>query len=411
VAGRVSAGKTAMRIAIFDYQITKQNPIGGCHRRMLKALAHEHEFTVFSVAFDNPCPERIGWVRVPVPHRPLALLFIAYHVVAPLIYWWYRFKTRTHFDCVQRVESNFGLGAITYSHFCHTSFLKHHWRETNASGLRGWLRWLDHRLHAWLERPVLRSSAQILVPSKGLAVELQREFPEISAKVQVLPNAVDVDRLVRPAWFNRDEFRAKLGFKSSDVVLCFAALGHFERKGLPLLLEAQSKMNDQRTQLLIVGGTGDLIESYRCRVREMGLSDRVKFAGMQADVRPYFWASDAFAFASTYETFSLVAFEAAAASLPLITPLLHGIDEIAIDGETGYLVSRRVDDLILAFERFVKLKVEERTAMGERARSEAKKYSEERFIGNWRQFYSSLTPDATKNVITESEQLLQTPIS
>src|ERR1700712_2187568 len=135
-----------MRIAVFDYQVIRSNPIGGCHLRMLRALAQEHDFTVFSVAFENPCPEKITWVRVPVPLRPLALLFIAYHLMAPVVYWLYRLRTGVRFDLVQMVESNLSFGTISYTHFCHTSFLKNQWKETQASGLRGALRWLDHRL-------------------------------------------------------------------------------------------------------------------------------------------------------------------------------------------------------------------------------------------------------------------------
>ena len=110
---------------------------------------------------------------------------------------------------------------------------------------------------------------------------------------------------------------------------------------------------------------------------------------MQSDVRPYLWASDAFAFASTYETFSLVAFEAAAASLPLLTPRLHGIEEIAADGETGYIVNRTVEDFAAALKRFVQLPAQKRLEMGKRARAAALTYDEERFVANWRGFYSS----------------------
>ena len=47
-----------MRIAIFDYKITRNNPIGSCHLAMLRALAAEHDFTVFAVEFENPFPEK-----------------------------------------------------------------------------------------------------------------------------------------------------------------------------------------------------------------------------------------------------------------------------------------------------------------------------------------------------------------
>ena len=158
---------------------------------MLRALAAEHEFTVFSVAFDNPDPERIKWVRVPAPLRPLALLFVCYHIAAPLCYWLHRMKTGERFDLIQTVESKLSFGTIAYSHFCHTAYLREHWGNAQATGIRGCLRWLDHRLHAFFERRSYASVRQIVVPSEGLAKELRQEFPVTAGKVQVLPNAVD----------------------------------------------------------------------------------------------------------------------------------------------------------------------------------------------------------------------------
>lgn len=355
---------------------------------MLRALAAEHDFTVFAVQFENPCPDRIEWVRVPAPLRPLPLLFLTYHFLAPILYVLFRLRTRRRFDLVQMVESNLSFGTVAYTHFCHTSYLKKHWFDTQAKGFRGFSRWLDHRLHASLEGKIYKTTKQVLVPSRGLARELAGEFPAVTDKIRVLPNAIDVDGLKRPASFDRNQFRAALGITGSDIVFVFAALGHFERKGLPLLLEALSHLNSQEAKLLVVGGTDDLVENYRSRAEDFHVGDRVLFAGLQSDVRRYFWAADAFVLASNYETFSLVAFEAAAASLPLITPRLHGIEEIVKDDETGYIVPRTVSDFTIALNRFIELQPERRAEMGSQARLSAIKYDEPSFVDNWRRFYS-----------------------
>jgi hypothetical protein len=94
-----------LRIAVFDYFLTRNNPIGSCHLAMLRALATEHDFTVFAVEFENPWPQKIRWVRVPAPKRPLALLFVVYHLMAPLCYLLYRLRG-AKFDLVQALESN-----------------------------------------------------------------------------------------------------------------------------------------------------------------------------------------------------------------------------------------------------------------------------------------------------------------
>jgi glycosyltransferase involved in cell wall biosynthesis len=376
-----------MRIAIFDYRITRDNAIGGCHLRVLRALADEHDFTVFSVYFDNPRPDRIRWVRIPAVSRPLFLLFLTYHALAPLFYAWHIFRTGLRFDLIQSVESNLGFGAISYSHFCHRWYLKQHGKHLRHSGLRGWFHLIDHSLHAAIEPFTYSRAKKIVVPSRGLARELGQEFPIALPKIRVLPNAIDVERLRPPAGFQRDQVRQTLGFDDYDVVFLFVALGHFERKGLPILLDAITQLQDPRAKLLVVGGSADLIESYRARLRGTAGQDRVHFAGLQRDASRYLWAADAFAFPSLYETFSLAAYEAAAAGLPLLVPRLNGIEEIVEDGVNGFVIKQNVEDVVDALRRFLDMPQERRSAMGEQARQAVTAFNEKRFVAEWQDFY------------------------
>ena len=357
-----------MRIAVFDFKITHNNPIGSCHLAMLRALAAEHEFTVFAVEFENPCPEKIRFIRVPAPKRPLALLFVVYHFTAPLCYLLYRIRGGPRFDLVQALESNLSFGDLLYSHFCHRMYLKHHWSKSGAKGLRGWFRWLDHKLHAWMESFTYPRAKQVVVPSRGLARELQAEFPYIENKLTVLPNPISLERLQMPAEFDRSAFRHRLGLEEQDLVGLFVALGQFERKGLPLLLQALAKPGMERVKLIVVGGEADLIARWGERAAKDQLGNRVKFVGMQSDVRPYLWSSDVFVFPSLYETFSLVTYEAAASGLPIVVSQLYGVEDLLQDGDNGFLIETTVDGVRKGLERILALSPQDRQAMGQRAR-------------------------------------------
>jgi glycosyltransferase involved in cell wall biosynthesis len=376
-----------LRIAIFDYRITRNNPIGSCHLAMLRALAAEHDFVVFAVEFENPCPERIKWIRVPSPLRPLALLFVAYHIMAPVCYLFYRLRGGPEFDLVQALESNLAFGDLLYSHFCHRMYLKHHWSRSGARGLRGWFRWLDHKLHAWVETFTYPRAKQVVVPSQGLARELKGEFPFIENKLTVLPNPVSLDRLQMPGDFDRKAFRHNLGLEEQDMVGLFVALGQFERKGLPLLLQALGTPGVERIKLIVVGGEPDLLARYSEQAAQHNLTDRVKFVGMQSDVRPYLWSSDVFVFPSLYETFSLVTYEAAASGLPIVASHLYGVEDLLRDGDNGFLIETSVAGVAGGLERILGLSPADRYAMGQRARLAASAYSEEHFVDAWRAFY------------------------
>ncbi|HKX27319.1 MAG TPA: hypothetical protein VJ302_06485, partial [Blastocatellia bacterium] len=95
-----------MQIAIFDYRIVPINPIGSCHLRMLAGSCRRHDFTVFAVEFENPDPDRIRWVRIPAFKRPMALLFICFHLLAPLYYLIDVVWRGSRYDLKQMVESN-----------------------------------------------------------------------------------------------------------------------------------------------------------------------------------------------------------------------------------------------------------------------------------------------------------------
>jgi glycosyltransferase involved in cell wall biosynthesis len=376
-----------MRIAVFDYRVIPTNPVGGCHLRLLSGLCRRHEFTVFAVDFENPCPERIRWVRIPLPVRPYILLFTLYHLTAPLAYAWQRWFRGARFDLVQMVESNLLFGDLSYSHFCHRMYLKRHWRETRIRGVRGLLRGLAHRAASLLEPWVYHRVNQVVVPSHGLCTELSREYPAESRKISLVSNPVDVERLQPPPSGERETVRAAIGYSQEDRVLVFAALGHFERKGLPLVLEAMRRISDSRLRLLVVGGERGLVDAYRARARDLGIQARVRFEGMQRDLRRYYWAADAFILPSSYEVFPLVVLEAAAAGLPLIVTPLNGVEEMLRDGWNGILVEHTAQGVENGIRKWLALAEDQRARMGRQARQAAMQYSSENFVAAWKTFY------------------------
>jgi glycosyltransferase involved in cell wall biosynthesis len=382
-----------MRIAIFDYKVVRTNPSGGCHLTLVEGLRDEHDFTVFAVRFDNPYPDRITWVRVPVPTRPLVVLFVLYHLVAPIAYVIHRIRRRVRFDLVQHVEDNLAFGDVAYVHFCHRRFLSRVWPWIGAHGLRGALRWLDHRLHSALEPLVYNRTRLFVVPSAGLRAELAEEYPQTSERTVLIANPIDVERFSRPRDFDAAGARAELGFVDGDVVLVFTALGQFERKGLPAVLSALVEL-PEHVRLVVVGGRPDLLRAYRRSVAAIGITDRVVFTGMVADPRRYLWVADAFVFPSFYEVFSLSVHEAAAAGLPAIVTRLHGVADVFENGRSAIFVDPGAESVTAGVRRFLSMSDAERSAMSWRARESVLGFGKEAFVERWRAFYaeSAATP-------------------
>ena len=94
---------------------------------------------------------------------------------------------------------------------------------------------------------------------------------------------------------------------------------------------------------LVLVGYGSDEEDLRLSVKELGLSDCVRFVGaVQNDVIPvYMAASDVLVLPSLSEGFPMVSLEAMAASLPIVATSVGGIPSIVEDGINGFLVKPR----------------------------------------------------------------------
>lgn len=355
-------------IAVFDHHIVPTNPVGSRTLALLSALADECDFTVFAISFDNPRPDRIRHVPVPVTRRPLVVQYGCFHAAAALRYAVERLRRGRRFDLILSADAIVLFADIYYIHFCNQAFLRMTSCPIRRDSLMGLLHWANHALQAAVEPFVFRRASSVIAVSQGLARELDAEFPGTSGKTRVVHNRIDVSRLQRPDGFDRTAFRAGLGLGDRDTVLLFIAHGHFDRKGLPVLLEAHRQLADPRTVVLVVGGTEQGLRPYRALAAEPGMG-RVLFTGSSSDVRPYLWASDAFVFPSFYESFSLVSLEAAAAGLPVIAPRLHGIDEYLADGVDGFVVEQTPDSVAEGIRRFLALTPEERRSMSAMAQT------------------------------------------
>ena len=88
--------------------------------------------------------------------------------------------------------------------------------------------------------------------------------------------------------------RLDLGCSAKEFLLCFCALGNFETKGLRIAIEALRELGNSKARLVVVGGSDGEIREYEKICQEAQVDTRVRFVGMQQDIRPYLWSSDAF---------------------------------------------------------------------------------------------------------------------
>jgi glycosyltransferase involved in cell wall biosynthesis len=194
------------------------------------------------------------------------------------------------------------------------------------------------RLASRLRNALLRDADAVVAMSQAIERECgDAGFPP--ERVALIPHGVSMEEFRPAEKGERESLRASLGLPGDRVVIAYS--GRLLRgKGLETLVEAFAGM--EGAHLLFLGsGEGQAIsveEPLRERVRALGLSARVTFAGRVEGVAPYLRASDIFAFPSLFEALGIALIEAQASGLPAVGSRTGGIVDVIEDGRTGFLV-------------------------------------------------------------------------
>ncbi|WP_018683056.1 glycosyltransferase [Actinokineospora enzanensis] len=176
----------------------------------------------------------------------------------------------------------------------------------------GMVQWLNAREKArqyrlpfhLVESAGVRTHRRLVTVSQGIAERLRGM--NAAARVDVVANGVDAAAF---------EVREPRG---ADVV--FVGRLEVAQKGLDLLLDAFAQVVDRMPGALVLAGTGPDEQRLRARAGELGIADRVRFAGWVAgaDKHRLVAAARVAAVPSRFETFGMVAVEAAACGTPVV---------------------------------------------------------------------------------------------
>jgi UDP-glucose:(heptosyl)LPS alpha-1,3-glucosyltransferase len=183
------------------------------------------------------------------------------------------------------------------------------------------------------EHPNLRT---VICNSCLVRDEIVRYYGVAAAKLAVIYNGIDVqDFHPGLAAEHRHALREQYAIAQEAPLFLFVGNG-FERKGVPQLLRAFSRMQRRDACLLIVGGDRKLVAAQQL-ARRLGIAERVRFAGAQKDVKPFYGAADAFALPTLYDPFPNAALEALACGLPLLVSNSCGTAELIVEGINGFV--------------------------------------------------------------------------
>lgn len=151
-------------------------------------------------------------------------------------------------------------------------------------------------------------------------------------------NALDFERFSNIERVDLAARRRELGIPDNAYVV--GTVSRLVRqKGIDVLLMAAGVVLAQRSDTyFVIVGDGELADTLREQARQLGIAERVFFAGARQNVEEILAVLDLFVSSSLWEGLPTVILEAMAARVPIVATRVSGTVELLEDAVTGILV-------------------------------------------------------------------------
>ena len=186
-------------------------------------------------------------------------------------------------------------------------------------------------------REIMRAKAIVAATSSHFASSTQIPAGYPAAQKHVIPYGMDFGWLELTPDIQSQAARIKA--QSGGRFMVFALGRHVEYKGFDVLIRAMQ----HTSAYLVLGGEGPLTSQLKTLVQQLGIADRVCFAGRltESEVAAHYHACDMFCLPSVTpnEAFGIVQIEAMACGKPVIcTQLNNGVNDINPHMYTGLTI-------------------------------------------------------------------------
>jgi len=220
---------------------------------------------------------------------------------------------------------------------------------------------------------VARLTDAVVANSEAAAEFTLKAHRTDPAKLRIIRNGVE------PIEAMPTEERAmwRRAFGVADGALVIGCVGNYrEVKRHELLINAFATLVADHPDLrLVLVGEGETRAALEQQVARLGLQERVRLHGSEADARQLYGAFDVVAQASRTEGLPNAMLEAASAGLPIVATAAGGTLDVLTDGETGLVVPVEDAPALAAALR----RVADDPALRERLGQEARERTRERF--------------------------------
>ena len=168
--------------------------------------------------------------------------------------------------------------------------------------------------------------------SQSLKENTLRSFV-VKNKIEVIPNFVDLSLYQKDVPCQRSQIAPN----GEKIVTHISNMRSVKR--IPDIIDIFYRIQNEEEAILLMIGDGPEREKAEQQAKDLGIYSKVKFLGKTTEIKKLLCMSDLFLLTSATESFGLVALEAMAAKVPVISSNAGGIREVNVHGVTGYLAT------------------------------------------------------------------------
>lgn len=322
----VSAGGDGLRVA---FCIDNMN-VGGTEmnavRMAERLVAAGVQLRVFSLAATGPLLERYHRLGVPVHCLPIGSLYGRQAL-----------RCGRELAAIVRRE---GV-QVVHAHDFYSNIFAAPWARFGGARFvasRRWWEGPDRRLQRWANRLSYVAAHRVVANSEGIAGMLTGSERVRRRAVAVIPNFLDDAAFAEPDTTWRRSLEAELRLPTERVVVgVVASLQPIKDHATLLRAVAQLVPRHSTLHVVLVGGdSGSRADLERLAV-QLGIAERIRFAGLRPSLPSMHWLFDISALTSISEGLPNSLLEAMAAGRPVVATRVGAVADAVVDGDTGLL--------------------------------------------------------------------------
>ena len=177
----------------------------------------------------------------------------------------------------------------------------------------------------------INQSDAVTAVSESLKEDTYRFF-KVDKNIKVIPNFVDF-----LLYKNGVDANLRSSFASEDERIITHISNFRKLKRVDDVIHIFEGIQQHVPAKLLMVGEGPELEGVRALAKSKGLEDKIFFLGKSKRIEQITQISDLFLLPSETESFGLVALEAMASSVPVVSSNVGGLPEVNIEGKTGFL--------------------------------------------------------------------------